>query len=92
MITKILAKRPKPVMQACVSRNQAALLNCRNLEENVMLASELIKRYNSASFPLSCMLKVDIRKAFDTIFWDFILNCSTLRILSYIHHLDNRVY
>lgn len=73
VITKILANRLKPILQSCISRNQAAFLKGRNLGENVLLASELIRKYNSASFPRSCMLKVDIRKAFDTISWDFVL-------------------
>lgn len=39
----------------------------------MLLASELIRKYNTTSCPRSCMLKVDIRKAFDTISWDFVL-------------------
>lgn len=73
VITKILANRLKPILQACISRNQTAFLKGRSLGENVLLASELIRKYNSASCPKSCMLKVDIRKAFDTISWDFVL-------------------
>ena len=53
--------------------NQAAFLKGRSLGENVLLASELIRTYKSPRCQRSCMLKVDIRKAFDTVSWDFIL-------------------
>ncbi|KAG7568298.1 Reverse transcriptase domain [Arabidopsis thaliana x Arabidopsis arenosa] len=46
---------------------------CRSLGENVLLASELIRDYQKAVCPKSCMVKIDIRKAFDTVCWDFVL-------------------
>lgn len=73
VITKIIANRLKPILQSSISRNQAAFLKGRSLGENVLLASELIRNYRSSSCPRSSMLKVDIRKAFDTIFWDFVV-------------------
>lgn len=45
----------------------------RSLGENVLFASELIKDYNKSSCLKSAMLKVDIRKAFDTVCWDFVI-------------------
>lgn len=73
VITKVIANRLKPVLQSSISKNQAAFLKGRSLGENVLLASELIRNYRSSSGPRSCMLKVDIRKAFDTISWDFVI-------------------
>lgn len=73
IITKILAKRMKPILMECISSNQSAFLKGRSLGENVLLASELIWNYNKSSCLKSLMLKVDIRKALDTVSWDFIL-------------------
>lgn len=73
VISKIIANRLKPILQECISSNQAAFLKGRSLGENVLLASELIRNYQKPSSPKSCMLKVDIRKAFDTICWDFVI-------------------
>lgn len=73
VISKIIANRLKPILQKCVSPNQAAFLKGRHIGENVLLASELIKNYNKASCHRSGMLKVDIRKAFDTVCWDLVL-------------------
>lgn len=73
VITKIIARRMKPILVSCISKNQAAFLKGRSLGENVLLASELIRNYPKSSCPKSSMLKVDIRKAFDTVSWDFVL-------------------
>lgn len=67
VISKIIALRLKPILQDCISPNQAAFLKGRSLGENVLLASELIRNYHKPSCPKSCMLKLDIRKAFDTV-------------------------
>lgn len=73
VITKVIANRLKPILQQGISKNQTAFLKGRSLGENVLLASELIRNYKSPSCPRSCMLKVDIRKAFDTLSWDFVI-------------------
>ena len=73
IITKIIANRMKPILQKSISNNQATFLKDRSLGENVLLASELVRNYRSSSCPKSCMLKVDIRKAFDTLSWDFVI-------------------
>lgn len=73
IISKIIANRMKPLLQDCISPNQATFLKGRSLGENVLLASELIRNYQKVACPKSCMLKVDIRKAFDTVCWDFVL-------------------
>lgn len=73
VISKIIANRLKPILKKCVSPNQAAFLKGRSLGENVLLASELIRDYNKNTCLKSGMLKVDIRKAFDTVCWDFII-------------------
>ena len=60
-------------MSKCVSPNQAAFLKGRSLGENVVIATELIKDYNKFTCHKSAMLKMDIRKAFDTVCWDFVI-------------------
>lgn len=73
LISKIIANRLKPILTECVSPSQAAFLKGRSLGENVLLATELIKDYNKSSCHKSAMLKIDIRKAFDTVCWDFVI-------------------
>lgn len=45
IISKIIANRLKPILQECISPNQAAFLKGRLLGENVLLALELIRDY-----------------------------------------------
>lgn len=41
--------------------------------ENILLATELINGYNWKSVSTWAMLKVDLRKAFDSVKWDFVI-------------------
>lgn len=73
IISNILATRLRPLLLECISPNLTAFLSGRSLGENVLLALELIRRYDKVSCPRSSLLKVDIRKTFDTVCWDFVL-------------------
>ncbi|KAL2225227.1 UNVERIFIED_CONTAM: hypothetical protein Sindi_3023100, partial [Sesamum indicum] len=61
----ILALIPKPMSDSFYSG--------RSIGDNIMLAQELFSRYNQMRLPPRCALKVDIRKAYDTVEWDFLL-------------------
>ncbi|XP_010437848.1 PREDICTED: uncharacterized protein LOC104721538 [Camelina sativa] len=52
----------------------------RLLLENVLLATEIVHGYNKKNTPASAMLKVHLRKAFDSMGWDFVI--STLRAVN----------
>lgn len=73
IISRIISSRLKEVLGDCISLNQSAFMKGRSLGENVLLSSELIRRYGKSDCPKSSMLKVDIRKAFDTVSGDFFL-------------------
>jgi len=66
-ISRILASRLKMVLQHVISRNQAAYLPKRNILDNVMLAHELLNGYSSKHISPRAMLKIDLRKAFDSV-------------------------
>ncbi|KAG7594616.1 Zinc finger CCHC-type superfamily [Arabidopsis thaliana x Arabidopsis arenosa] len=79
VISKLLADRLKSILPSVISHSQSAFLPGRLLSENVLLASEIVQGYNRKNIAARAMLKVDLRKAFDTVRWDFIL--STLKAL-----------
>lgn len=62
-----------------ISPAQSAFLPGRLLAENVLLATEIVHGYNCRNIEPRGMLKVDLRKAFDSVRWDFII--SALRAL-----------
>ncbi|KAL2243624.1 UNVERIFIED_CONTAM: hypothetical protein Sindi_0480400 [Sesamum indicum] len=45
----------------------------RSIGDNIMLVQEPFSGYNQMRLPPRCALKVDIRKAYDTVEWDFLL-------------------
>ena len=80
VISKLLATRLKSILPQIISQAQSAFMPGRLLAENVMLATDLVQGYNRANTTPRAMLKVDLRKAFDTLRWDFIIG--TLKALS----------
>lgn len=75
VISKLLVHRLKPMLPDLILPNQTAFVQGRLLIENTVLASEIVHGYHRDRGPKRLVLKVDIAKAFDTINWDFILNC-----------------
>ncbi|XP_074314673.1 uncharacterized protein LOC141649902 [Silene latifolia] len=80
VISKILANRLKQVLDSIVGPEQAAFVADRDIFDNTMLAHELVSKYGRAYLTPRCLLKVDIRKAFDSVNWTFLKDC-----LLYLH-------
>lgn len=80
VISKLLSARLQSLLQKVISNSQSAFMPKRLLAENVLLATELVHGYNRQNIESSGMLKVDLRKAFDSVRWDFVI--STLRALN----------
>ena len=53
------------------------VLSCRRpqLRQIILLAQELVKNYHRDKRPTRCAVKVDLMKAYDSIHWDFVLQC-----------------
>lgn len=71
-ITKILADRLKYFMPKLISKNQCAFVKQRSISENVLLAQELVRGYGRKSLSARCAIKVDLKKAFDSVDWKFL--------------------
>ena len=80
VISKLLATRLKEILPLMILKSQSAFLPGRLLAENVLLATDLVQGYNTHALSARGMLKVDLRKAFDSVRWDFIL--ASLRALA----------
>lgn len=77
VVSKLLANRLRALLPDIISPSQSAFIPGRLLSENVLLATEIVHGYNRNNIDPSGMLKVDLRKAFDSVRWDFI--AATLR-------------
>ncbi|XP_074314214.1 uncharacterized protein LOC141649423 [Silene latifolia] len=65
VISKILANRLQKVLPSLIGEEQAAFAKGRSIFENVMLSQALVKGYTRKHISPRCLIKVDIRKAFD---------------------------
>lgn len=74
IISKIIAKRLESILPAMISPHQSAFVKGRLLIENVLLATEMVQKFNQENVSSRRVLKVDLRKAFDSLRCDFILH------------------
>ncbi|KAL2252874.1 UNVERIFIED_CONTAM: hypothetical protein Sindi_0082100 [Sesamum indicum] len=73
IIAKLLVQKISVLLDKIVSPCQTAFIPGRSIGDNIMLAQELFSRYNQMRLLPRCALKVDIRKAYDMVEWDFLL-------------------
>ncbi|KAL2246047.1 UNVERIFIED_CONTAM: hypothetical protein Sindi_2872900 [Sesamum indicum] len=73
IIAKLIVQRLSVIMDKLISPCQAAFMPGCSIGDNIMLAQELFTGYNQTRLPPRCALKVDIRKAYDTVDWDFLI-------------------
>ncbi|XP_010424522.1 PREDICTED: uncharacterized protein LOC104709645 [Camelina sativa] len=74
VISRILSNRLKKILPTVILPNQTTFVKGRLLIENVLLASEVLQKYHLELVSPRITLKVDISKAFDSVWWDFVLN------------------
>ncbi|KAK4380904.1 hypothetical protein Sango_3019500 [Sesamum angolense] len=71
-ILALIPKRLRIVLDKLISPSQNAFVLGRSIGDNILLAQELFTGYNRQGLPKRCALKVDLRKAYDTVEWDFL--------------------
>ncbi|KAL2237394.1 UNVERIFIED_CONTAM: hypothetical protein Sindi_0931100 [Sesamum indicum] len=67
VIAKLLVQRLSVVLGKLVSPCQATFIPGRSIGDNILMAQELFTRYNQKRLSPRCALKMDIRKAYDTV-------------------------
>lgn len=75
VISRLLVKRLKIILQGLILPSQTAFVKDRLLLENTVLASELVNGYHKKHGVKRITIKVDIAKAFDTLSWEFLFAC-----------------
>lgn len=78
IITKILADRLGPILSATLSFHQFGFIPGRRIHDCIALASEGVNGLGRRCSNGNLILKVDIRKAFDTLRWSFLLRVLSL--------------
>jgi hypothetical protein len=72
-IFKILANRLKAALSEIISPSQLTFLPNRLISDAILLTQELLHNYHLDKSPPRCALNVDLKKAFDTVSWQFII-------------------
>lgn len=72
-ISKILANRIKSSLEDIVDQTQNAFIPGRRISDNILLTQELFKNYHRQVGKPRCAVKVDIKKAYDSVNWNFLL-------------------
>ncbi|XP_019432044.1 PREDICTED: uncharacterized protein LOC109339110 [Lupinus angustifolius] len=73
IITKILADRLAKIAPKIVSRQQRGFIKDRHIQDCICIASEAINLLDHKTLGGNLAIKLDIKKAFDTLDWDFLL-------------------
>ncbi|KAJ6815375.1 uncharacterized protein M6B38_134395 [Iris pallida] len=71
IITHLMCRRMEDAMQGLVSWNQAAFIKGRSIAEHSLLAHEMIREFHKPGGMKACV-KLDLRKAYDTVNRDFL--------------------
>ncbi|XP_050211813.1 uncharacterized protein LOC126661972 [Mercurialis annua] len=72
IVTKVITKRLSPILMNIVSSKYSTFIPRRFIAHNIMLARELVTNYHRNTGSPRCLLKIDLKKAYDSISWDFI--------------------
>lgn len=74
IITKVLCKRLKPLLDLCIYKNQGVLAPSRSIQDNILIAHELFSNFKRRKRRTCDMtIKLDVEKAYDMLNWDFIM-------------------
>lgn len=73
VLAKIVVSKLKPLLPKIVHRNQASYVPGKNISYNIIIAQEILHRYNKASGRQGYFAwKIDLSKAYDRLCWKYI--------------------
>ena len=73
-ISKFFLNPLREVLDELVGPHQSAFIKGRNISENILLAHELVRNFHRDKGTPKFCAKLDIRKVYDSVPWDAVLN------------------
>ncbi|KAL8091842.1 hypothetical protein AgCh_034194 [Apium graveolens] len=81
-ITKIIANQIKGCLGNLVDDTQNAFIPGHHISDNILLTQEIMKNYHRRVGSPRCAMKVDIKKAYDSVSWEFLIDA--LRLFGFL--------
>ena len=93
-ISKLVCSRLKLVLGDLIDQAQGAFVAGRNIMHNILLCQDLVKHYSRKNCAPSCLLKIDLCKAYNTMSWQFIKEMLVVLNFwpSYVYQDHNDLY
>lgn len=70
-ISNLICTRLKKAINHIVAENQSAFVQDRSMLYNVLICHDILRHYNRQTTP-RCLMKIDLRKAYDMVSWEFV--------------------
>ena len=71
-ITKVLSNRLRVILPGIIDESQGGFVHGRFIMHNNMIIQDLVKQYGRKSASPSCVMKIDLQKAYDIVDWGFL--------------------
>lgn len=71
IISKVLCDRLRGVLPSIIVKNQSAFVEGRSIVQNILICQDLVKLYNRKKSTSSCLIKIYLKKAYDSVEWGF---------------------
>mgnify|MGYP001793927790 CR=1 FL=1 len=72
LILKVLCNRMGKILRHLINETQSAYVAGRDIVENIMICQELVRKYNRKTCSPRVIMKIDLRKAYDSVEWVFV--------------------
>lgn len=72
IISKILCSWLKLVLPFMISPFQGAFIESRQIFHNILIVQDLARLYKKKGNKINYMMKIDLRKAYDSVSWAFL--------------------
>lgn len=69
IISKVLTARLSRVINMVVDNSQSAFIPGKVIQDNILIANELLRGYGRKHLSSRCAIQMDLQKAYDTVEW-----------------------